>query len=205
MSTSSSQREVAFAKVSQGRAFGVRVGSLLGGRLRHMLRVWSFTSSSHHRCHNTNSTHTTPLRIQFDILLHVTIPTIPDTLQIHSITSPTMTSNLMDTEKGGEQTQYEGEHSDMMPHKQEAGQLGGMFSSNPSPQIYSLTSTSPFITSLFHHTQTRLARTQLGRDSYTHLFPPPPSSLLFLPADNVFNSLRGSRRQHKPAHVHARD
>jgi len=35
-----------------------------------------------------------------------------------------MTSNLMDTEKGGEQTQYEGEHSDMMPHKQEAGQLG---------------------------------------------------------------------------------
>ncbi|KAG9205234.1 hypothetical protein G6514_008811 [Epicoccum nigrum] len=35
-----------------------------------------------------------------------------------------MTSNLMDTEKGGEQTQYEGEHTDMMPHKQEAGQLG---------------------------------------------------------------------------------
>lgn len=108
-----------------------------------MLRVWNFTTSSHHRCQNTNSTHTTPLRIQFDILLHVTIPTIPDTPQFHSTTSPTMTSNLMDTEKGGEQTQYEGEHSDMMPHKQEAGQLGGMFFSNPSPQIYSLTNTSP--------------------------------------------------------------
>lgn len=37
-----------------------------------------------------------------------------------------MSSNLMDTEKGGEQTQYEGEHTDMLPHKQEAGQLGGM-------------------------------------------------------------------------------
>lgn len=37
----------------------------------------------------------------------------------------TMSSGLMDTEKGGEQTQYEGEHTDMLPHKQEAGQLGG--------------------------------------------------------------------------------
>ncbi|KAF3048094.1 hypothetical protein E8E12_010251 [Didymella heteroderae] len=35
-----------------------------------------------------------------------------------------MSSGLMDTEKGGEQTQYEGEHTDMLPHKQEAGQLG---------------------------------------------------------------------------------
>lgn len=32
----------------------------------------------------------------------------------------------MDTEKGGEQTQYEGEYTDMLPHKQEAGQLGGI-------------------------------------------------------------------------------
>ena len=36
-----------------------------------------------------------------------------------------MSSGLMDTEKGGEQTQYEAEHTDMLPHKQEAGQLGG--------------------------------------------------------------------------------
>ncbi|KAF1925462.1 uncharacterized protein M421DRAFT_242784 [Didymella exigua CBS 183.55] len=35
-----------------------------------------------------------------------------------------MSSGLMDTEKGGEQTQYEAEYSDMLPHKQEAGQLG---------------------------------------------------------------------------------
>ncbi|KAJ4340695.1 hypothetical protein N0V87_002356 [Didymella glomerata] len=35
-----------------------------------------------------------------------------------------MSSGLMETEKGGEQTQYEGEHTDMLPHKQEAGQLG---------------------------------------------------------------------------------
>ncbi|KAH6619035.1 hypothetical protein C7974DRAFT_379148 [Boeremia exigua] len=35
-----------------------------------------------------------------------------------------MTSNLMATEKGGEQTQYEAEASDMVPHKKEAGQLG---------------------------------------------------------------------------------
>jgi hypothetical protein len=36
-----------------------------------------------------------------------------------------MSSGLMDTEKGGEQTQYEAEHTDVYPHKQEAGQLGG--------------------------------------------------------------------------------
>lgn len=36
-----------------------------------------------------------------------------------------MSSGLMETEKGGEQTQYEAEYSDMVPHKQEAGQLGG--------------------------------------------------------------------------------
>ncbi|KZM21312.1 uncharacterized protein EKO05_0006308 [Ascochyta rabiei] len=39
-----------------------------------------------------------------------------------------MSSGLMDTEKGGEQTQYEAENSDMLPHKQEAGQLGGTIS-----------------------------------------------------------------------------
>ncbi|KAF9698373.1 hypothetical protein EKO04_003500 [Ascochyta lentis] len=39
-----------------------------------------------------------------------------------------MSSGLMDTEKGGEQTQYEAENSDMLPHKQEAGQLGGTLS-----------------------------------------------------------------------------
>lgn len=170
-----------------------------------MLRVWSFTTSSHHRCQNTNSTHTSPLRIQFDILLHVTTLTIPNTPQFHSTTSLTMTSNLMDTEKGGEQTQYEGEHSDMMPHKQEAGQLGGMFSSNPSPRYIPSRIPPPFITSLLHHTQTRLPHTQLGRVSHTHILPLPPSSLLILPADDVFNSLRGPRRQHKPAHILARD
>ena len=36
-----------------------------------------------------------------------------------------MSPSLMDTEKGGEQTQYEAEYTDMLPHKQEAGQLGG--------------------------------------------------------------------------------
>lgn len=46
-----------------------------------------------------------------------------------------MSSNLMDTEKGGEQTQYEAEHTDMLPHKQEAGQLGGAHTS-PSPSIH---------------------------------------------------------------------
>jgi hypothetical protein len=50
-----------------------------------------------------------------------------------------MTSNLMDTEKGGEQTQYEGEHSDMMPHKQEAGQLGGTYPYNLLPLTYTIT------------------------------------------------------------------
>ena len=50
-----------------------------------------------------------------------------------------MTSNLMDTEKGGEQTQYEGEHSDMMPHKQEAGQLGGTYPLQPLPLTHTIT------------------------------------------------------------------
>jgi hypothetical protein len=50
-----------------------------------------------------------------------------------------MTSNLMDTEKGGEQTQYEGEHSDMMPHKQEAGQLGGTYPYNLLPLSHTIT------------------------------------------------------------------
>lgn len=36
-----------------------------------------------------------------------------------------MSSNLMDTEIGGEQTQYEAEYSDVKPHAKEAGQLGG--------------------------------------------------------------------------------
>jgi hypothetical protein len=39
-----------------------------------------------------------------------------------------MSSNLMDTEVGGEQTQYEAEYSDVKPHAKEAGQLGGMYS-----------------------------------------------------------------------------
>jgi hypothetical protein len=37
-----------------------------------------------------------------------------------------MSSNLMDTEIGGEQTPYEAEYSDVKPHAKEAGQLGGM-------------------------------------------------------------------------------
>ncbi|KAJ8106031.1 hypothetical protein OPT61_g9814 [Boeremia exigua] len=43
-----------------------------------------------------------------------------------------MSSGLMDTEKGGEQTQYEAEHTDMLPHKQEAGQLGASAVQGPS-------------------------------------------------------------------------
>ncbi|KAK4635931.1 hypothetical protein CLAFUW4_02068 [Fulvia fulva] len=45
----------------------------------------------------------------------------------HSIAASeqnTMSSNLMDTEKGGEQTQYEGEYTDVQPHKKSGGQLG---------------------------------------------------------------------------------
>ncbi|KAF2848848.1 hypothetical protein T440DRAFT_469918 [Plenodomus tracheiphilus IPT5] len=38
-----------------------------------------------------------------------------------------MSSNLMDTEPGGEQTQYEGVHTFVEPHAKQAGQLG-----NPS-------------------------------------------------------------------------
>ncbi|KAI5371031.1 hypothetical protein Slin15195_G019030 [Septoria linicola] len=35
-----------------------------------------------------------------------------------------MSSNLMDTEKGGEQTQYEGEHTDVLPTAKSTGQFG---------------------------------------------------------------------------------
>ncbi|KAF2479298.1 hypothetical protein BDY17DRAFT_305318 [Neohortaea acidophila] len=35
-----------------------------------------------------------------------------------------MSSNLMDTEPGGEQTQYEGAHTDVEPHKKSTGQMG---------------------------------------------------------------------------------
>jgi hypothetical protein len=36
-----------------------------------------------------------------------------------------MSKNLMDTEPGGEQTQYEGVHTFVEPHNKQAGQLGG--------------------------------------------------------------------------------
>ncbi|KAM0707237.1 hypothetical protein Q7P35_006568 [Cladosporium inversicolor] len=35
-----------------------------------------------------------------------------------------MSSGLMETEKGGEQTQYESEHNDVIPQKKSGGQLG---------------------------------------------------------------------------------
>ncbi|PSN69137.1 hypothetical protein BS50DRAFT_572303 [Corynespora cassiicola Philippines] len=35
-----------------------------------------------------------------------------------------MSKNLMDTEPGGEQTQYEGIHTFVKPHSKQAGQLG---------------------------------------------------------------------------------
>lgn len=54
-----------------------------------------------------------------------------------------MSSNLMDTEIGGEQTQYEAEYSDMVPHKQEAGQLGGTFNAYPLLLILLPSLTSP--------------------------------------------------------------
>jgi hypothetical protein len=47
-----------------------------------------------------------------------------------------MSSNLMDTEIGGEQTQYEAEYTDVQPRAKEAGQLGGMRS--PMPQRHAL-------------------------------------------------------------------
>lgn len=40
-----------------------------------------------------------------------------------------MSNKLMDTEPGGEQTPYEAENSDVLPHKKESGQFG----SNPTP------------------------------------------------------------------------
>ncbi|KAJ4297581.1 hypothetical protein N0V90_005474 [Kalmusia sp. IMI 367209] len=39
-----------------------------------------------------------------------------------------MSKNLMDTEIGGENTQYEGSHTFVEPHDKQAGQLGGMSS-----------------------------------------------------------------------------
>lgn len=37
-----------------------------------------------------------------------------------------MSDKLMDTEPGGEQTQYEGAHTFVQPHAKQAGRLGGM-------------------------------------------------------------------------------
>lgn len=54
-----------------------------------------------------------------------TAATLPITKHTYLEAYHIMSSGLMETEKGGEQTQYEAEHSDMLPHKQEAGQLGG--------------------------------------------------------------------------------
>lgn len=42
-----------------------------------------------------------------------------------------MSDKLMDTEPGGEQTQYEGIHTFVEPHNKQAGQLGGMGSLLP--------------------------------------------------------------------------
>jgi hypothetical protein len=39
-----------------------------------------------------------------------------------------MSDKLMDTEPGGEQTQYEGVHTFVEPHNKQAGQLGGTYS-----------------------------------------------------------------------------
>jgi hypothetical protein len=36
-----------------------------------------------------------------------------------------MSDKLMDTEPGGEQTQYEGVHTFVEPHSKQAGQMGG--------------------------------------------------------------------------------
>ena len=36
-------------------------------------------------------------------------------------------TKMMDTERGGEQTQYEGVKTFVEPHKKQSGQLGGMF------------------------------------------------------------------------------
>jgi hypothetical protein len=63
-------------------------------------------------------------------------------LRTHTIPIPNpipatdMSSNLMDTEIGGEQTQYEAEYTDVQPRAKEAGQLGGMRS--PMPQRHAL-------------------------------------------------------------------
>lgn len=49
-----------------------------------------------------------------------------------------MSGKLMDTEPGGEQTQYEGTHTFVEPHAKQTGQLGGMLPL-PSQNTYPLT------------------------------------------------------------------
>jgi hypothetical protein len=44
-----------------------------------------------------------------------------------------MSDKLMDTEPGGEQTQYEGVHTFVEPHSKQAGQMGGK--NSPIPLI----------------------------------------------------------------------
>ncbi|KAH7392605.1 hypothetical protein BKA66DRAFT_411963 [Pyrenochaeta sp. MPI-SDFR-AT-0127] len=45
-----------------------------------------------------------------------------------------MSNKLMNTEKGGEQTQYEGVHTFVEPHAKQAGQFGGSSSATTSTQ-----------------------------------------------------------------------
>jgi hypothetical protein len=53
-----------------------------------------------------------------------------------------MSDKLMDTEPGGEQTQYEGVHTFVEPHAKQTGQLGGAFlvslplSPNTRPRLF---------------------------------------------------------------------
>jgi hypothetical protein len=45
-----------------------------------------------------------------------------------------MSDKLMDTEPGGEQTQYEGIHTFIEPHAKQGGQLEGTHSHTPFPR-----------------------------------------------------------------------
>jgi hypothetical protein len=72
--------------------------------------------------------------------------------KLHPITTTatlTMSDKLMDTEPGGEQTQYEGVHTFIEPHAKQGGQLAGM----SLPLLLSISHLNPPISTLLTHAQ----------------------------------------------------
>jgi hypothetical protein len=61
-----------------------------------------------------------------------------------------MSDKLMDTEPGGEQTQYEGVHTFIEPHAKQGGQLAGM----SLPLLFSISHLNPHISTLLTHART---------------------------------------------------